>query len=84
MVLFHRLRYVVSRLIICGHRLSSRPSRHCCHELYLLGSIIIASAGAQLTTKRENSRALPCGSQVSSNSPAYETTKGHGLMILFF
>jgi hypothetical protein len=39
MVLFHRLGYVVSRLLICVHRLSTRPSRHCCHGLRLLGSI---------------------------------------------
>ena len=39
MVLFHRLGYVVSRLLNCVHRLSSRLSRHCRHGLHLLGSI---------------------------------------------
>jgi hypothetical protein len=84
MVLFHRLGYVVSRLLICVRRLSSRPSCHCCHGLHFLVQSITASAGGQLTTKRETSRALPCGSQMSSKNPAYETTKGHVLIILLF
>jgi hypothetical protein len=51
--------------------------------IFLVQSIT-ASAGAQLTTKRETSRALPCGSLVSSENPAYETAKGHVLIILLF
>ena len=43
-------------------------------DYIVLVQSITASAGAQLTTKRETSRALPCGSQVSLKNPAYETT----------
>ena len=74
---------LVGYLHVCFARHLAHRSTVATDYIFLVQSIT-TTAGIKFTTKRQTLRVLSCGSQVSSKSPAYETTKGHVLKILPF